>query len=674
MPLTVEDGLPARGAPRTRKRNSLMQRTLTRTGMAGAFAALTVASVLGASLVAYADNIQGTITDSVSGALVLEAGTGKAGAGGIRVIGTGGDGDPMCNIDSGDPPLVLDIVTPQGITASPDPLTLTECDNTFTPVYFTASSTAVSGVVTVTIQSAPAGGFDNQVKIPITVTYPNTAPKVSVEGVTSDLYEIGSEPTPTCSVIDAEDDPITIPSPVMTGTLTNGLGTLTATCDYTDKGGLKATTASATYRIVDTGKPTISHVLSPADPNANGWFKTPVGIDFTCADGGSGFQSCGPDTTLGDGADQTYTGTAVDWAGNTATDVVSGINIDSVAPGISATLNPAAPDGSNGWYRTAVQVGFECADALSKIDTCLGSTTITDTSAGSATGTATDRAGNTATTSVSGLKVDTVAPTIEGSYAPAKPESGWFKTPVTVHFECDDETSKIAGCTDDTVLGEGEDQSVSGTATDVAGNTGNDTVSDIDVDLTKPTLAFVGDFGSKHYFGAVPSAPNCIAEDALSGLVTPCKVTGGGTEVGTHKFTATAIDRAGNVATTSLTYEVLAWNVKGFTSPVDMAGVLNTVKGGSTVPMKFEIFAGTTELTSLSEVTKFAAAEVTCVGSDVITDEIEFTVTGGTQLRYDATAGQYIQNWATPKKPGSCYRVTMTARDGSSIAAIFKLK
>ena len=28
-----------------------------------------------------------------------------------------------------------------------------------------------------------------------------------------------------------------------------------------------------------------------------------------------------------------------------------------------------------------------------------------------------------------------------------------------------------------------------------------------------------------------------------------------------------------------------------------MNGVVNTVKGGSTVPLKFEVFAGTTELT-----------------------------------------------------------------------------
>ena len=45
-----------------------------------------------------------------------------------------------------------------------------------------------------------------------------------------------------------------------------------------------------------------------------------------------------------------------------------------------------------------------------------------------------------------------------------------------------------------------------------------------------------------------------------------------------------------------------------------------------------------------------------------------------TSLRYDATAGQFIQNWQTPKLPGQCYRVTMTTDDGSALVAFFKLK
>ncbi|NTU88495.1 MAG: single-stranded DNA-binding protein [Actinobacteria bacterium] len=60
---------------------------------------------------------------------------------------------------------------------------------------------------------------------------------------------------------------------------------------------------------------------------------------------------------------------------------------------------------------------------------------------------------------------------------------------------------------------------------------------------------------------------------------------------------------------------------------------------------------------------------------DVIVDDIEFTTTGGTSLRYDSTGGQFIQNWRTPKgKAGYCYEATLTTDDGSFISASFKLK
>ncbi len=655
-----------------------MKRALTRTGMAGAVAGLTLASVLGTSLVAYADNIQDNITDNVASALQLVAGSSTGATAQIRLVGnnSGTDTDPGCNIDAGEPALVLDIITPTGITANPDPLSITACGTDY-PVTFTASTAAVSGNVTVDFVSYPDNGrgYFNQVNIPIVVTQPqptNTAPSVSVVGVVPGTYEIGSVPTPTCSVTDAEDGPRTFGAEI-SGTLTNGLGTLTATCDYTDQGGLPAPTASVTYTIVDTGKPTISHTLTPAAPNVNGWFKSSVDIDFTCNDSGSGIQSCGPDTTLGDGTDQSYTGTAVDLAGNTSTDVVTGINVDTVAPGITGVLSPAVPNGSGGWYTTTVDVDFQCDDDRSGVDTCDGDTPITDGHAGSATGTAVDMAGNTAVAVVSGVNVDTVAPTITGSLGLVKPASGWFNVPVPVIFTCGDATSGVADCGPNQTAGEGEDQSVSGTATDVAGNTRTATVSDIDVDLTAPLVAFEDGFGSTHVYGSVPSYPACVASDALSGLVS-CVVTGGGTTVGEHTLVATATDRAGNTAKAELTYTVVAWTLKGFTNPVDMGGVLNTVKGGSTVPLKFEIFAGDTEMTSLAAIKSFTTAVVPCDSTSQVTDEIEVTTTGGTSLRYDTTGGQYIQNWATPKKPGTCHRVTMTTQDGSSIVAFFKLK
>ena len=149
-------------------------------------------------------------------------------------------------------------------------------------------------------------------------------------------------------------------------------------------------------------------------------------------------------------------------------------------------------------------------------------------------------------------------------------------------------------------------------------------------------------------------------------------MTGYSTGVGSHELIATATDHAGRTATATFPYTVLAWTIAGFYAPVDMNGLTNTVKGGSTVPLKFEVFAGPTELTSTSSVA-FAVTKVTCIGG-VAEDAIELVTTGGTSLRYDSTGGQFIQNWQTPKAAGVCYRVTMTALDGSSIGAYFKTK
>ena len=109
-----------------------------------------------------------------------------------------------------------------------------------------------------------------------------------------------------------------------------------------------------------------------------------------------------------------------------------------------------------------------------------------------------------------------------------------------------------------------------------------------------------------------------------------------------------------------------------------MSGTVNTVKGDSTVPMKFQLFKGSTELTDTASVNPLAAKEINCSAlGTVVTDDIEVLATGGTSLRYSGTPGidgQFIYNWQTPKTVGKCYSVTVTAKDGSSQTALFKTK
>ena len=102
-----------------------------------------------------------------------------------------------------------------------------------------------------------------------------------------------------------------------------------------------------------------------------------------------------------------------------------------------------------------------------------------------------------------------------------------------------------------------------------------------------------------------------------------------------------------------------------------MGGVYNTVKAGSTVPLKFEVFAGTTELTSTSIVKGFRQ-DGCCDGS--AEDGSRSPRPAARACATTRRRGQFIQNWQTPKAAGSCYTVTVTMQDGSSISATFKLK
>lgn len=348
---------------------------------------------------------------------------------------------------------------------------------------------------------------------------------------------------------------------------------------------------------------------------------------------------------------------------------------DTTPPAISYVLNPDTPDGAMGWYTSDVTLTWtvdENESSFSLVTTgCVDQNITADQAATTYSCSATSDGGSAGPVDVT-IKRDATDPTISGSASPAANANGWNKSDVTVSFSCDDNLSGVASCSPDVTLSsQGAGQSVPGTVFDNAGNSASTTVSGINIDKTPPSVALIGGpaDGASYYFGAVPAAPTCSASDALSGLDGSCSVSGYGTAVGNHIVTATATDRAGNSNTSQASYTVLAWTLNGFFQPVDMDKV-NMVKGGSTVPLKFEVFAGTTELTDVSVVAAFTVKKVSCLNfsGDPI-EEIGLTTTGGTVLRYDWTAGQFIQNWQTPKGAG-CYTVMMTTDDGSSIGLV----
>ena len=113
------------------------------------------------------------------------------------------------------------------------------------------------------------------------------------------------------------------------------------------------------------------------------------------------------------------------------------------------------------------------------------------------------------------------------------------------------------------------------------------------------------------------------------------------TSMDTYPVTATVIN-SNYQGAASGSFVIGAWTTAGFYQPVDMSTtvvVWNTVKGGSTVPLKFNIFAGSAEKSSVSDIASFYQGVVLCsAGLDDGVDDALLT-TGGTSLRYFRYAG-----------------------------------
>jgi len=161
-----------------------------------------------------------------------------------------------------------------------------------------------------------------------------------------------------------------------------------------------------------------------------------------------------------------------------------------------------------------------------------------------------------------GFVSDTIPPTISGSVSPAANDKGWNNGAVTVTFTCADSGSGVKSCPDPvTLTTEGAGQSITGVATDNAGNTASATVSGINIDLTPPVITItVPKDGAKYAIGQVVKA-NYAATDALSGIATVIGTIPSGSTINTAKpgpfsFCVTATENAGNTVKQTNNYLV----------------------------------------------------------------------------------------------------------------------
>jgi hypothetical protein len=275
--------------------------------------------------------------------------------------------------------------------------------------------------------------------------------------------------------------------------------------------------------------------------------------------------------------------------------------------------------------------------------------------------------------------VDTTPPVVDSQISGTAGANDWFTSDIVVNWSVSDPESGIAssfGCEILNMNAETNGTTITCTATNGVGLSASKTIT-VKIDKTAPSLVWNGGpaNNSEYYFDTVPAAPTCTASDALSGPDT-CDISGYSAEVGSRVLTATARDKAGNQHQETRTYKVMAWNLKGF-SGLQSGGTYNYAMPLMPLSLAFKIFSGTKEVTKLAAVKSMTYTPINCATKKSIGGEVAMAAYPGTSLKYYPIMG-FVFNWMTPAKGiftilPKCYRGVMTAADGSSLVAYFKI-
>ena len=183
-------------------------------------------------------------------------------------------------------------------------------------------------------------------------------------------------------------------------------------------------------------------------------------------------------------------------------------------------------------------------------------------------GEATDLAGNKTIASAA-VSIDKTLPIVTASSSPEPNSNGWNNSDVTVHFTASDTISDIDTVTADIVIStEGAGQSVSGTASDKAGNSATTTLSGINIDKTPPDIS-INSPEAREYLASESLTLDFAATDNLSDIsatqamlnelpVTNGQVINLSAMEDSYTLTVQANDKADNSASKSITFTVMS--------------------------------------------------------------------------------------------------------------------
>jgi hypothetical protein len=438
-------------------------------------------------------------------------------------------------------------------------------------VTVTGTATDKAGNTATATSTAPAG----DTTAPTLSGAPTTAPN------TAGWYR--DDVTVSWTAADPESG---IPTPPADTTITGEGEGLTSSVTVTNGAGLSTTAASSPAVKIDRTPPTTAVTGA-----SNAWADNDVTLTLAANDTLSGVAGTlyavdggaarsGTSVVLSSEGDHTITFHSTDAAGNVEATQTVEVRIDKTAPTIAHSFTPSGyEDGT--WTNGDVTVTFTCADqGGSGVADCTAPVTRSAEGTHTVTGTAIDGAGNTATDSAS-VRIDKTAPTIQATANGSKNDAGWYDHDVTVTFSANDELSGVVAAPGPVVLHEGEDQSVSRTVHDGAGNAASAGVSGINIDTTAPVLT--ASFGEGWHTGDVGVDWSCT--DALSGVAAgPADdtVTGEGANLSS---TASCTDKAGNTATKTVSGISIDRHAPTTTSSVAQTPVNGWYDGDVTVTL-----------------------------------------------------------------------------------------
>ena len=171
----------------------------------------------------------------------------------------------------------------------------------------------------------------------------------------------------------------------------------------------------------------------------------------------------------------------------------------------------------------------------------------------------------------------------------------------------------------------------------------------------------------------IVSYPAVTANDTCSGVtVTSNPVSGSVFPVGTTTVSAMASDASSNPSSCSFTVTVL-YNFTGFFSPVDNPPVLNVMKAGKAIPVKFSL-SGNKGLNIFAPGFPVSGA-ISCDASAPPSEVEELVTAGNSSLSYDPATDQYVYVWKTENAwAGTCRQLNVTLNDGTTHIANFKFR